>query len=65
MNAFSDSELRGWAVKHGFLRSDAEIKRDELVALVSSKYADVKAQGSKCEQPFVVSFAFALLTPSL
>lgn len=33
-NTWSDSELKGWLVDHGFLKSDAERKRDELVKML-------------------------------
>lgn len=36
-DAWSDSDIRDWLVQHNFLRSDAQVKRDELVKLVNDK----------------------------
>jgi len=57
-SSWYDSEIRGWLVGHGYLKSDAEAKRDEvgltnkagesgdllqLVNLMSSKYKETTA----------------------
>lgn len=33
-NTWSDSELKVWLVDHGFLKSDAERNRDQLVKML-------------------------------
>lgn len=33
-NTWSDSELKAWLVDHGFLKSDVEKNRDELVKMI-------------------------------
>ena len=35
---WKDSEMRAWLIENGYMRSDAQVKRDELVALMASKY---------------------------
>jgi hypothetical protein len=37
--AWKDSDMRDWLVNRGYLRSDAQIKRDELIKLMQDKYA--------------------------
>jgi len=39
--AWSDSQMREWLIEHGYLRSDAQVKRDQLVNLMSEKYHTV------------------------
>lgn len=34
---WKDSDIRSWLVEHGYLRSDAQVKRDEMVKLINSK----------------------------
>jgi len=36
--AWSDSQIRDWLINNGYLRSDAQLKRDELVKLANEKY---------------------------
>ena len=38
-SAWSDNSLRQWLVDHGYIRSDAQVKRDELIKLANEKYA--------------------------
>jgi len=33
--------MRDWLVGHGYLRSEAQVKRDELIKLMNDKYTDV------------------------
>jgi len=35
-----DSEMRAWLVQHGYLKSDTEAKRDEMITLMTNKYKD-------------------------
>ena len=37
--AWSDSDMRAWLIERGYLKSDAQVKRDELVKLMNNKYA--------------------------
>ena len=41
--AWSDSDMRAWLIEHGYLKSDAQVKRDELVKLMNNKYATITA----------------------
>jgi Putative nuclear envelope organisation protein len=36
-DAWTESEMRAWLIEHGYMRSDAQVKRDELVQLINSK----------------------------
>jgi hypothetical protein len=36
-SAWSDNNIRQWLVDHGYIRSDAEVKRDELIKLANEK----------------------------
>jgi Putative nuclear envelope organisation protein len=36
-DAWTESEMRAWLIEHGYMRSDAQVKRDELVELINSK----------------------------
>ncbi len=36
---WKDSDIRSWLIDHGYLRSDAQVQRDELVKLMNAKYA--------------------------
>jgi hypothetical protein len=36
-DAWTESELRAWLIEHGYLRTEAQVKRDELVKLINSK----------------------------
>lgn len=38
LSAWSDNQLRQWLIDNGYIRSDAEVKRDELVKLANEKY---------------------------
>lgn len=35
--SWSDSEVRLWLIDNGYLKSDAQVKRDELVKLINEK----------------------------
>ena len=41
---WSDSDLRSWLINHGYLRSDAQVKRDDLVKLMNAKYNEANAR---------------------
>jgi hypothetical protein len=36
-NSWSDSEIRTWLINNGYLKSDAQANRDELVKLINDK----------------------------
>jgi len=36
-DAWTESEIRAWLIEHGYMRSDAQVKRDELVKLINDK----------------------------
>jgi hypothetical protein len=36
-SAWSDISIREWLVDHGYIRSDAQVKRDEMVKLANEK----------------------------
>ena len=38
-SAWSDISIHQWLVDHGYIRSDAQVKRDELIKLANEKYA--------------------------
>ena len=37
-DAWTESEIRAWLIEHGYLRTDAQVKRDELIGLINAKY---------------------------
>ena len=39
--------MRSWLIDHGYLRSDAQKTRDELVKLMQDKYTDVASRTTK------------------
>lgn len=43
-SAWTDSAMRTWLIDNGYLRTDAQVKRDELVKLMNSKYTDTTAR---------------------
>ncbi|KDN48073.1 hypothetical protein RSAG8_03089, partial [Rhizoctonia solani AG-8 WAC10335] len=43
-HGWSDSEMRQWLIDNGYLRSDAQVKRDELVNLMNRKYNAANAK---------------------
>lgn len=43
-NAWTDNQLRAWLIDNGYLRSDAQVKRDELVKSINDKYTDLSAR---------------------
>lgn len=43
-NAWSDNQIRQWLIDHGYLRSDAQVKRDELIKLANEKYTDAASR---------------------
>lgn len=47
LSFYSDSALHNWLVEHGHLRSGAQVKRDELVAMVSKHYNEAVAKGAE------------------
>jgi hypothetical protein len=36
-DAWTESEIRAWLIEHGYMRTDAQVKRDELVGLINAK----------------------------
>jgi hypothetical protein len=42
--AWSDSEIRNWLIENGYLRSEAQVKRDELVKAINDKYTDMSTR---------------------
>ena len=42
--SWSDSDLRAWLIEHGYLRTDAQVRRDQLVKLMNEKYNDASAR---------------------
>jgi hypothetical protein len=36
--------MRAWLIERGYLKSDAQAKRDELIKLMNSKYNDASAR---------------------
>ena len=36
-SSWSDSDIRSWLVENGYLKSDAQVNRDELVKLINEK----------------------------
>jgi hypothetical protein len=38
LSTWSDNQLRQWLIDNGYIRSNAQVKRDELVKLASEKY---------------------------
>lgn len=35
--AWSDSDIRSWLIEHGYMKSDAQARRDELVKMINDK----------------------------
>jgi hypothetical protein len=42
--AWSDSDMRSWLIQNGYLRSDAQVKRDELIKAINDKYKDASTR---------------------
>ena len=38
-SAWSDNQIRDYLIEHGYIQSDAQVKRDELAKLANEKYA--------------------------
>ena len=36
-SAWSDNQIRDWLIEHGYMRTDAQVKRDELIKLANEK----------------------------
>jgi hypothetical protein len=36
-DAWSDSDIRDWLIQHNYLRTDAQVKRDELIKMANDK----------------------------
>lgn len=36
-STWSDNQLRTWLVDHGYVRSDAQVKRDEMIKIANDK----------------------------
>jgi hypothetical protein len=36
-DAWSDNDIRDWLIHHNFLRTDAQVKRDELIKMANDK----------------------------
>jgi Putative nuclear envelope organisation protein len=47
-NAWSDNQIRDYLTEHGYMRSDAQVKRDELVKLANEKYACQAHSDNSC-----------------
>lgn len=45
-SAWSDNSIRQWLVDHGYVRSDAQVNRDELVKLANEKFVHVYRFGT-------------------
>ena len=43
-SAWSDNNIRQWLVDHGYMRSDAQVKRDEMIKLANEKYVIYPSQ---------------------
>lgn len=37
-SAWTDNSIRDWLIENGYVRSDAQYKRDKLIELANSKY---------------------------
>ncbi|KAH7100493.1 hypothetical protein BKA62DRAFT_706479 [Auriculariales sp. MPI-PUGE-AT-0066] len=44
---WQDSEMRQWLIDNGYMKSDAQAKRDELLALMQSKYNAAAARANE------------------
>jgi Putative nuclear envelope organisation protein len=42
--AWSESDMRNWLIENGYLRSGAQVKRDELVKAINDKYKDASTK---------------------
>lgn len=38
-STWSDSQLKGWLIKNNLVKSDTQIKRDQMISLVQDNYA--------------------------
>jgi hypothetical protein len=38
---WTDSQIKGWLVSNGYIRSDAQKRRDELVKMFNDKYSNL------------------------
>lgn len=47
-SAWSDNQIRDYLIEHGYIRSDAQIKKDELIKLANEKYASPFLQTGSC-----------------
>jgi len=36
-DAWTDNQIKTWLVDHGYMRSDAQVKRDELIKAANEK----------------------------
>jgi hypothetical protein len=36
-SAWSDNQIRNWLIEHRYMRSDDQVKRDELIKLANEK----------------------------
>jgi hypothetical protein len=43
-SSWTDSDMRAWLIEQGYLRTDAQKSRDELVKLISEKSKDAQAR---------------------
>ncbi|KIL60731.1 hypothetical protein M378DRAFT_13978 [Amanita muscaria Koide BX008] len=43
-HAWTDSAIHDWLVEHGYIRTDAQVKRDELIKLANEKFNDYSAR---------------------
>jgi hypothetical protein len=42
--SWSESDMRNWLIENGYLRSGAQVKRDELVKAINDKYKDASTK---------------------
>lgn len=53
-SAWSDISIHQWLVDHGYIRSDAQVKRDELIKLANEKYACLSFQIAQSHISFLL-----------
>ncbi len=43
-SSWSDSDLRSWLVSHGYIKTETQMRRDQLVKLINSKYNEANTR---------------------
>lgn len=43
-SSWTDSDIRAWLIEHGYLRTNAQKSRDELIKLINEKNTDAQAR---------------------